>query len=436
MRTTDIILKKREGKTLTYAEIDYLINGFVEGKVPDYQVAAWAMAVYFRGMDEQETADLTEVMLRSGEQMDLSSITGIKVDKHSTGGVGDKTTLVLAPLVAAAGVPVAKMSGRGLGHTGGTVDKLESFPHFSVDMKAQTFIDQVNDIGVAVIGQTRHLTPADKHLYALRDVTATVDSIPLIASSIMSKKLAAGADVIVLDVKVGRGAFMKTERDAFHLAQTMVDIGNRLNRKTSAVISDMNQPLGHAVGNVLEVREAINTLRGEGPADVTELCLELGSHMLTLAEKADNATHARKQLERLIRSGAALEKLKTLVAAQGADADVVDHPENLPQASIQQEVVAWEDGVVQAIDAEKIGLAAMALGAGRETKTDSLDLAVGVVLHKKIGDVIQQGEAVATIHANDRKKADDAKRLLTESYTLTKKEGEVSPPNLVYGLVN
>lgn len=436
MRTVDILLKKRQGGHLTYDEIEYLINGYVRGDIPDYQVAAWAMAVFFRGMNEQETADLTEVMLKSGDQVDLSSIAGIKVDKHSTGGVGDKTTLVLAPLVAAAGVPVAKMSGRGLGHTGGTIDKLESFAHFSVELNQAAFVKQVNEIGLAVVGQTGNLTPADKQLYALRDVTATVDSLPLIASSIMSKKLAAGTDVIVLDVKTGNGAFMKSERDARSLAQTMVDIGNRLNRKTVAIVSDMNQPLGRAVGNALEVKEAIDTLRGEGPADVMELCLELGSHMLVLGEQAANREQARFQLEQLIKSGAALQKLKAMVAAQGGEARMVDNPQTLPDAPIKVEVRAEADSVVSQIDTEKIGIAAMTLGAGRETKEAALDLSVGVVLHKKIGELVKQGQAFATIHATDRNKADIAARLIVEAYTLTDEPGKVAVPDLIYTVIN
>ena len=436
MRTIDIILKKRQGEALSSAEITYLMDGYVRGDIPDYQMAAWAMAVYFRGMNEQETADLTEAMLKSGEQIDLSKINGIKVDKHSTGGVGDKTTLILAPLVAAAGVPVAKMSGRGLGHTGGTLDKLEAFTRFSVDLSREAFIDQVNDIGLAVVGQTGNLTPADKQLYALRDVTATVDSIPLIASSVMSKKLAAGADVIVLDVKVGSGAFMKTITDAKRLARTMVEIGNRLHRKTIAVVSDMSQPLGHAIGNALEVKETIDTLKGSGPADVTELCFELGSHMLVLGGKAADRSQARQRLQQLIKNGAALEKLKALVAAQGGDADVVDNPQRLPLAPIQREVTAQTDGLVQNIDAEKVGLAAMTLGAGRETKNASLDLSVGVVLHKKIGAAVKNGESLATIHANDEAKADTAEKLLRNAVTMTDNAKSVWVPDLIHDTIH
>ncbi|MFS8581104.1 MAG: thymidine phosphorylase, partial [Novibacillus thermophilus] len=350
--------------------------------------------------------------------------------------VGDKTTLVLAPLVAAAGVPVAKMSGRGLGHTGGTLDKLESFSRFSVDMTREAFIDQVNRIGVAIVGQTENLTPADKQLYALRDVTATVDSIPLIASSVMSKKLAAGADVIVLDVKVGSGAFMKTEAEAFRLARTMVEIGNRLNRKTIAVVSDMNQPLGQAVGNALEVREAIDTLKGDGPEDVTELCLELASHMLVAAGKGDSRKQARQHVQRLMKSGKALEKLKELVRAQGGDDREVDEPDRLPQAPLKIDVRADQDGVVDSVDAEQIGMAAMSLGAGRETKGDVIDLAVGIVLHKKIGDAVHKGEPVATIHANDASKAKRAVDMVSKAVQLTDPSQQVTIPSLIYGVVD
>lgn len=435
MRTVDIILKKREGEALSYAEIAHLIDGFLSGDIPDYQVSAWAMAVFFRGMSEQETADLTDIMLKSGAQVDLTSINGVKVDKHSTGGVGDKTTLVLVPLVAAAGVPVAKMSGRGLGHTGGTIDKFESFPHFSVSMSKEAFVRQVNKIGAAVIGQTENLTPADKHLYALRDVTATVDSIPLIASSIMSKKLAAGADVIVLDVKTGSGAFMKSKDDAFRLARAMVNIGKRLNRKTVAVVSDMNQPLGHAVGNALEVKEAIAALSGEGPPDLLELCLTLGSHMLMLAGKAGTKNDARRQLKKLIHSGAALDKLKALVHAQGGEKQAVMRPALLPQAALQQAVPSLEEGIVQYIDTEHIGRAAMTLGAGRAITSDSLDLAAGIVLHKKIGDTVEKGEPLATVHANDPHKLAVSIHRIQTAIRVRKQPESTAPPPLIYGIV-
>lgn len=435
MRTIDLILKKRRGESLTFQEIEHLILGYTNGTVPDYQMAAWAMAVYFQGMDKRETADLTQVMLNSGGRIDLSAIDGVKVDKHSTGGVGDKTTLVLAPLVASVGVPVAKMSGRGLGHTGGTIDKLEAIPGFSVELSREAFVAQVNRIGLAITGQTGNLAPADKKLYALRDVTGTVDSLPLIASSVMSKKLAAGADAIVLDVKVGTGAFMKTEADAANLAQTMVDIGKKLNRSTVAVVSDMNQPLGFAVGNALEVAEAVATLKGEGPDDLTELCLELGSHMVVLAGQAENHEIAKARLAECIENGKALAKFKALIEAQGGDPKVVDDTGHLPQSRWQHDVTAEADGIVARIDAEKIGLAAMVLGAGRNKKDDSLDLSVGVVLHKKIGDFVKRNEPLATVHYNDDARLSAAVKHLTEAYQLHGKNREVQQPPLVYRVI-
>jgi pyrimidine-nucleoside phosphorylase len=418
MRMVDLIQKKRNGNTLTQSEIQYIIQGYTQGEIPDYQISAWAMAVYFQGMDAEETAFLTMAMVHSGEQIDLSSIEGIKVDKHSTGGVGDTTTLVLAPLVAACGVPVAKMSGRGLGHTGGTIDKLEAFEGFSVELENQTFINLVNKNKLAVIGQSGNLTPADKKLYALRDVTATVDTIPLIASSIMSKKIASGADAIVLDVKIGSGAFMKSTETAKELAKAMVDIGNEVGRQTIAVISDMNQPLGYAIGNALEVREAIDTLQGKGPKDLEELCLTLGSHMLCLAQKAKNQDEARAILLDKISNGEALDKLAQFVEAQGGDGKQVLHPERLPQAKLLVEVFSSEEGYVQSIEAEKIGKLAMVLGAGRATKEAHIDLAVGIVLHKKIGDYVQIGEAIATLHMNTEMEEQIPRKLL-EAYTLS-----------------
>jgi pyrimidine-nucleoside phosphorylase len=358
------------------------------------------MAVFFKGMTEQERADLTMAMVESGDQIDLSQIEGIKVDKHSTGGVGDTTTLVLGPLVAALGVPVAKMSGRGLGHTGGTIDKLEAVKGFHVEIENDEFIDLVNKNKIAVIGQSGNLTPADKKLYALRDVTATVDSIPLIASSIMSKKIAAGADAIVLDVKTGAGAFMKTIDDSRELAKAMVRIGNNVGRRTMAVISDMSQPLGFAIGNALEVKEAIDTLKGEGPEDLTELCLTLGSHMVYLAEKASSLEEARTLLEGVIKDGSALEKLKVFLSSQGGDAEVVDDPSKMPQAKYTFELESKEDGYISEIVADEVGTAAMILGAGRATKESVIDLAVGLVLRKKIGDQVKKGESLVTIYSN------------------------------------
>lgn len=400
MRIVDLIAKKQHGKTLTTEEINYMIEGFTTGEIPDYQMSAMAMAIYFQGMDDHERSDLTMSMVNSGEKIDLSDIHGIKVDKHSTGGVGDTTTLVLAPLVASLGVPIAKMSGRGLGHTGGTIDKLEAIPGFTVELTQEKFIELVNKNKVAVVGQSGNLTPADKKLYALRDVTGTVESIPLIASSIMSKKIAAGADAIVLDVKIGAGAFMKTEEDARELAHAMVKIGNLVGRQTMAVISDMSQPLGLAIGNALEIKEAIDTLEGHGPADLVELCLILGSQMVHLAGVGNNLAEARLLLEENLNNGKALEKFKEFVASQGGDASVIDHPERLPQAAYQSEVLATRDGVVSQINADEIGIAAMMLGAGRANKESKIDLAVGLMLRKKVGDKVKKGESLVTIYSN------------------------------------
>lgn len=400
MRMVDLIEKKRDGKELTTEEINFIIEGYTNDQIPDYQVSALAMAIYFQDMTERERADLTMAIVNSGETIDLSGIEGVKVDKHSTGGVGDTTTLVLAPLVAALDIPVAKMSGRGLGHTGGTIDKLEAIAGFHVEISKEQFVELVNRHKIAVIGQSGNLTPADKKLYALRDVTATVNSIPLIASSIMSKKIAAGSDAIVLDVKTGAGAFMKTAEDARELAEAMVRIGNNVGRKTMAVISDMSQPLGFAIGNALEVKEAIDTLKGNGPKDLEELCFALGRQMVFLANKAASLEEAEEMLKEVIRNGKALEKFKAFIANQGGDPSVADHPEKLPQAAYQIEVPAKEDGVVAEIVADEIGTAAMWLGAGRATKESDIDLAVGLMLNKKIGDPVKAGESLVTIHAN------------------------------------
>lgn len=383
MRMIDIIEKKRDGKSLTREEIDFFVNGYTRGEVPDYQASSLAMAIFFQDMNDEERAALTMSMVNSGERIDLSDINGIKVDKHSTGGVGDTTTLVLAPLVAAVGVPVAKMSGRGLGHTGGTIDKLESVKGFNVEISEKDFIKLVNDNQVAVIGQSGNLTPADKKLYALRDVTGTVNSIPLIASSIMSKKIAAGADAIVLDVKTGSGAFMKTLDDAEALAHAMVRIGNNVGRNTMAIISDMSQPLGNAVGNSLELKEAIATLKGNGPKDLTELVLTLGSQMVVLAKQAESLDEARQMLVDAIKTGKALNKFKTFLSNQGGDDSIVDSPEKLPSAKYQVEFKAKKDGFITEIIANEIGVASMMLGAGRQTKEDVIDLGVGIVLIKK-----------------------------------------------------
>lgn len=400
MRMVDIIIKKQNGKELTTEEIQFFVNGYTDGSIPDYQASALAMAIFFQDMSDRERADLTMAMVNSGETIDLSAIEGIKVDKHSTGGVGDTTTLVLAPLVAALDVPVAKMSGRGLGHTGGTIDKLEAIDGFHVELTKDEFIKLVNRDKVAVIGQSGNLTPADKKLYALRDVTGTVNSIPLIASSIMSKKIAAGADAIVLDVKTGAGAFMKTEEDAAELAKAMVRIGNNVGRQTMAVISDMSQPLGFAIGNALEVKEAIDTLKGEGPEDLHELVLTLGSQMVVLAKKADTLDEARAKLEEVMKNGKALEKFKDFLKNQGGDSSIVDDPSKLPQAAYQIDVPAKEAGVVSEIVADEIGVAAMLLGAGRATKEDEIDLAVGIMLRKKVGDKVEKGEPLVTLYAN------------------------------------
>lgn len=434
MYMVDLIRKKRNGGELSAAEIRHLVQGYAKGEIPDYQMSAWAMAVYFQGMTSRETADLTLEMVQSGEKVDLSAIQGRIVDKHSTGGVGDTTTLILAPLVAAAGVTVAKLSGRGLGHTGGTIDKLESFSGFSTSLSKDEFVHQVNRIGVAVTGQTADITPADKQLYSLRDVTATVDSIPLIASSIMSKKIAAGADAIVLDVKTGKGAFMKDKKQAIRLAQTMVDIGNRVGRRAVAIISDMNQPLGLAVGNALEVREAIETLKGEGPQDLTELCLTLGAQMVVLSGKATSPLEARNILEQKMRDGTALEKFGQLIASQGGDAKAVTDPDRfLAKAQYQVEVSSPKTGFISALEAEKIGLAAMLLGAGRETKEATIDYAVGLVLNKKVGDPVHIGETVAVLHANDKHKLQAAKDQLLKAVTYD--TDPVASPDLIQGEV-
>lgn len=426
----DIIEQKRDGKELTSEEIQFFIKGYTDGSIPDYQASALMMAIYFQGMTEKERADLTMAMVQSGDQIDLSKIEGIKVDKHSTGGVGDTTTLVLGPLVAAVGVPVAKMSGRGLGHTGGTIDKLESVDGFHVEIENEEFINLVNKNKLAVIGQSGNLTPADKKLYALRDVTATVESIPLIAGSIMSKKIAAGADAIVLDVKTGAGAFMKTLDDSRELASAMVRIGNNVGRRTMAVISDMSQPLGFAIGNALEVKEAIDTLKGEGPGDLTELCLTLGSHMVYLANKAENLKEAREKLERVIKDGTALSVFKTFLTSQGGDASIVDDPSKLPQAKYKVELHAKDDGYVSEMIADEIGTAAMILGAGRATKESVIDLAVGLVLRKKIGDPVKKDESLVTIYSNFEN-VSEVENKLYESIRISNKA--VTPPLLIHG---
>lgn len=432
MRMIDIIEKKRNGESLTEQEIRFFIEGYTKGEIPDYQMSSLLMAIYFQDMTDDERASLTMAMVESGDQIDLSAIEGIKVDKHSTGGVGDTTTLVLGPLVAAVGVPVAKMSGRGLGHTGGTIDKLEAIDGFHVELSSEDFAKQVNEIKLAVIGQSGNLTPADKKLYALRDVTGTVSSIPLIASSIMSKKIAAGADAIVLDVKTGEGAFMKTVEDAEKLASAMVRIGNNVGRNTMAIISDMSQPLGNAIGNALEVQEAIDTLSGKGPEDLTELCLLLGSQMVVVGGKADTLEEARTKLEEVIQDGSALRIFKEFIEWQGGNPAVVDQPELLPQAAHQIEVLAPSSGYVTYMEADEIGTAAMLLGAGRATKESEIDLAVGIVLHKKVGDAVKEGESLATFHANSSDIADAKDKFLSN---ITISETRVEAPPLVYKIV-
>ncbi|HFE9681941.1 TPA: pyrimidine-nucleoside phosphorylase [Clostridium perfringens] len=432
MRMYDLILKKRNGGELSTEEINFFVDKYTNGEIPDYQVAALLMAIYFQKMNKRETSDLTMAMVNSGDILDLSEIHGIKVDKHSTGGVGDTTTLVLGPMVAALGIPVAKMSGRGLGHTGGTIDKLESFDGFSVEMTKDQFINNVNNIKLAVGGQTGDLAPADKKLYALRDVTGTVDNVSLIASSIMSKKIAAGADAIVLDVKVGDGAFMKTPEAARELATEMVGIGKHVGRNTVAIISDMDQPLGFAIGNALEVKEAIETLRGNGPKDLLELCLTLGSNMVVLAGAAKDTDEARKMLMETITSGKAIEKLKEFVKAQGGDASVIDDISKFHNAKYVIPVKATKSGVVSKIHAENIGLVAMELGAGRATKESIIDLAVGIVLQKKRGDKVNEGDIIAYIHADDEEKGKKAVDGILANYEISDSVKDIP---LIYDIV-
>ena len=422
MRMYDLIVKKKKGEVLSKEEIDWMIKGYVDGSIPDYQMSAMTMAICFQGMNEIETRDLTLAMAYSGEMLDLSDIDGIKVDKHSTGGVGDKTSLVLGPMVAALDIPVAKMSGRGLGHTGGTIDKLESICGFITSLSEEQFKNQVNDIKIAIAGQTKDLAPADKKLYALRDVTATVDKMCLIASSIMSKKLASGADAIVLDVKTGDGAFMKSYEDARELAEEMVTIGTLAGRNVSAVISDMDQPLGFAVGNILEVIEAIETLKGNGPKDLTELVLTLGSLMVVASQKCDNVDSAREMLKEVIANGKALDKFYELVEAQGGDVELVKNTDLLPKAKYIEDVVSVCSGYIAKIETEEVGKISLLLGGGRETKDSVIDMTVGIVLNKKTGEYVSQGEKLAVIHANDETKLLEAKKRYLKSVHFTDKE--------------
>lgn len=432
MRMVDLISKKRHNIELTTAEIEWIINGYTNKEIPDYQMSALLMAIVFNDMTKAERLALTQAMVNSGDVVDLSAIEGVKVDKHSTGGVGDKTSLILGPLVASMGVPVAKMSGRGLGHTGGTLDKLESISGMKIEIEMDQFIQQVNDIKLAIIGQTGNLAPADKYLYALRDVTGTVESIPLIASSIMSKKIAAGADAIVLDVKFGAGAFMKTLDDARELATAMVEIGRDAGRETVAFLTDMNQPLGFAIGNALEVKEAIETLSGNGPKDLEELVLQLASHMVVLAKKAANTEQAYAQLKEKLQNGEALQKFKEFVAAQGGDTSQIENPELLPTASSVIPVTATEAGYVEKIDALSIGIAAMKLGAGRATKEDTIDMGVGVVLNKKVGEAINQGDVLAYVHTNQAD-SQEAIEYIKKAYEIS--SSSVCSPTLIYDII-
>lgn len=416
MRTYDLIEKKRDGKNLTEDEIKYIVKEFASGNIPDYQMSALLMAIYLNGMNEEEILNLTMAMADSGERLDLNRIEGIKVDKHSTGGVGDKTTLIVGPIVAACGIPVAKMSGRGLGHTGGTIDKLESIPGYRTTIPTEQFIDNVNNIKISVVGQTVNLAPADKKIYALRDVTATVESIPLISSSIMSKKLASGADAIVLDVKTGSGAFMKKEEDAIALAEEMVKIGRGAGKKTIALVTDMNQPLGNAVGNSLEVVEALETLKGKGPEDLTHLSVELASYMIVAAGGCDNIDSARKMAADMISSGKALDKFRQLIAAQGGNENVIEDYSLFPQASVVSEVKAEKSGYISSICTSQVGVASLLLGGGRETKESVIDLSVGIILSKKVGDRVEAGDTVATLYANDKDKLEMARDRLMASY--------------------
>lgn len=433
MLMTDIIVKKRDGFKLTADEIKFFVDGYTNGEIPDYQMSALLMAILIRGMDREETLELTMAMMHSGETLDLSGIKGVKADKHSTGGVGDKTSLILCPMVAAQGVKIAKMSGRGLGHTGGTIDKLESFPGFNTGISEETFMANVNDFGIAIAGQTADLDPADKKMYALRDVTGTVPSIPLIVSSIMSKKLAAGADVIVLDVKSGSGSFMKTEDDARELAENLTAVGKMAGKKTVAVITDMDEPLGNAIGNALEVKEAIEVLRGDKKGELLELCLTLGACILTEAGIAENDDEARQMLIRGIEDGSALNKLAQLVEGQGGDKNAVYNTGLLPAAPVRYEAICKQTGYVKHISAADVGLVSMHLGGGRVTKESEIDLSVGLILNKKVGDRVEAGESLGTIHATSMEKAEQAAELLRGCYTIV--PDPVEKPAFIKGIV-
>ena len=429
---TELIAKKVEGLPLTQLEITYFIQGYTQGTIPDYQVASLLMAIKFKGMNDQEIADLTYAMIHSGEVIDLTSIQGIKADKHSTGGVGDKTSLVLGPLVAAAGLKIAKMSGRGLGHTGGTLDKLEAIPGMSITRTQKQFVEQVNRIGLSIIGQTATLVPADKKLYALRDVTGTVQSVPLIASSIMSKKLASGADTILLDVKFGSGAFMKTLNDARGLAKAMVKIGKAMNKDTRAILTDMDQPLGFAIGNILEVKEAIDTLRGQGPTDFTELCLYAGAMMLMQGGRVKTLTEGKRLLKNLIINGQAFEKFKSFIGAQGGDTRYIDDPSKFEQSAHRIDITSDVNGYVESLNALSLGEIAMKLGAGRATKDDTIDYTAGIVLKKKIGDEVHQGDVLAVMHTN-LNETNELIKALKDSFTVS--SSKVRAPKIIHATV-
>ncbi len=430
MQATDVIAKKRDGLALTEEEIRFFIQGYVDGQIPDYQVAAWAMAVLLQGMTPEETTALTRAMIDSGETVNLSDVAPLVVDKHSTGGVGDKTTLAVAPMVAAAGLPVAKMSGRGLGFSGGTLDKLESILNFRVSLTLDEFLANVRENDIVIAGQTAELVPADGKLYALRDVTATVPSVALIASSIMSKKIAGGAQAIVLDVKVGAGAFMETLDRARTLAKRMIQIGNDMDRRVTAVLSNMDQPLGRAVGNALEVREAIDTLKGNGPPDFTEHCLTIGAEMLLLGDRAKTPQEARATLARTIENGRSIKKFRALVDAQGGDSRVIEDPSLLPQAPIKEKVASPRGGFIKGLNAKEVGLTAVDLGAGRHEKGEDIDHAVGIILGPKAGDRVKEGDSLFTIHARDSESLEGARSRLLKAYTWS--DSSIPRPLLTY----
>lgn len=432
MRMVDVIDTKRNGGELTTEQIEFFINGYTKGDIPDYQVSALLMAIYLKGMTKQETATMTMTMLHSGDQLDLSDIPGVKVDKHSTGGVGDKTSIPLAPLVASVGIPVPMISGRGLGHTGGTLDKLEAIPGLKVEISEASFKQQLRDVGCAIVGATGNIAPADKKIYALRDVTDTVDSIPLIAGSIMSKKIASGTDALVLDVKTGSGAFMKTEADSVALAKELVGIGKSVGMNAMAVISDMNQPLGNAIGNALEIEESIALLKGNGPADLLDLVLTIGSQMVVMANKATDLDAARKMLQQHIDDGSALNKFKEMIIAQGGDGRVIENPAMMPQATYQMPILAAHDGVITKMKADEMGIAAMMLGGGRQKKDDQLDYAVGLVLSKKVGDEVHQGDTILTIHSN-REDVSDVQRLIEANIAIG---DEARPLTLIHEVID